>query len=393
MAARKKQTSKSSNPTCRDFAHTGPDTLAGRYLRMFWQPVYYSQNLQPGQVVPIRIMNEDFTLYRGEGGDPHIVAFRCAHRGTQLSAGWVEGDCIRCYYHGWMYDATGQCVAQPAEPQPFASKVRIGAYPTQEYIGLVFAYLGEGPPPPLPRYPEFENFDGVLEISDHAWVRECNFFNNVENVVDFSHVGFVHRTHKASYDGFVQNPNLSFTESEWGITIASKYPNGQLYISQFGMPNRAHLYTMPYDKEIVGWVENLFWWVPIDDESFQQFGISRINLFGEAGDRYRERQAKRRAKRDLDGNQLAAAILAGKVRQKDIEADRVFLTSLQDHVAQIGQGRIADREHERLGQSDVGIIFMRKLWGRELKAFAERRPCKQWTKPPSLGIRYPGQPE
>ncbi len=83
-----------------DFEHTGPGTLAGRYMRMFWQPIYRTEDLVPGRAVPIRIMSEDFTLYRGEGGACHLVAFRCAHRGTQLSTGWVEGDCVRCRYHG-----------------------------------------------------------------------------------------------------------------------------------------------------------------------------------------------------------------------------------------------------------------------------------------------------
>src|SRR4051794_35719415 len=94
----------------RDFVHTGPGTLAGSYLRMFWQPVARSQDLAPGQAIPIRIMSEDFTLYRGQvpqsdgalpnppapdqRGRAHLVAFRCAHRGTQLNVGWVEGDCI-----------------------------------------------------------------------------------------------------------------------------------------------------------------------------------------------------------------------------------------------------------------------------------------------------------
>src|SRR6476661_5158428 len=79
-----------------DYEHTGPGTLAGRYLRSFWQPVSRAVDLAPGRAVPVRMMSEDFTLYRGEGGEPHMVAFRCAHRGTQLSVGWVEGDCIRC---------------------------------------------------------------------------------------------------------------------------------------------------------------------------------------------------------------------------------------------------------------------------------------------------------
>src|SRR5215470_2335861 len=61
---------------------TGPGTLAGKYLRMFWQPVYRSQDLQPGWAKPIKIMSEEFTLYRGDGGKPHVVGFRCPHRGT-----------------------------------------------------------------------------------------------------------------------------------------------------------------------------------------------------------------------------------------------------------------------------------------------------------------------
>ncbi|MCH6545701.1 MAG: hypothetical protein IH796_06840 [Deltaproteobacteria bacterium] len=47
-----------------DFVHTGPGTLAGRYLRMFWQPVYRAQDLGVGRAVPIRIMRESFGLYR-----------------------------------------------------------------------------------------------------------------------------------------------------------------------------------------------------------------------------------------------------------------------------------------------------------------------------------------
>src|SRR5215813_3040234 len=86
------------------FVQTGPGTLAGRYLRMFWHPVYVGDRLKASHAVPIQVMGEKFTLYRGEGGTPYVVDFRCAHRGTQLSVGWVEGECIRCFYHGWKYD-------------------------------------------------------------------------------------------------------------------------------------------------------------------------------------------------------------------------------------------------------------------------------------------------
>ncbi|MBM2812956.1 MAG: Rieske (2Fe-2S) domain protein, partial [Chloroflexi bacterium] len=55
-----------------DFVHTGPDTVAGRYLRMFWHPVSRSQDLPAGKALPIHILNERFTLFRGESGTPHL---------------------------------------------------------------------------------------------------------------------------------------------------------------------------------------------------------------------------------------------------------------------------------------------------------------------------------
>ena len=92
-----------------DFYHTGPGTLAGRYLRMFWQPVSRAKDLVPGKAKPVQLMSERFTLYRGASGKAYLVDFGCAHRGTQLSTGWVEGECIRCRYHGWKYEGNGQC--------------------------------------------------------------------------------------------------------------------------------------------------------------------------------------------------------------------------------------------------------------------------------------------
>ena len=114
-----------------DFAHTGPGTLAGRFIRHFWQPVYVGADLKVGRPVRIQILNEYFTLYRGESGTPYVLEDRCPHRQTSLSLGWVEGDCIRCFYHGWKFDGHGQCVEQPAEKAGFAAKVKARAYPTR----------------------------------------------------------------------------------------------------------------------------------------------------------------------------------------------------------------------------------------------------------------------
>src|SRR5581483_9691220 len=117
----------------------GPGTLMGRYLRSFWQPLCIAADLAPGKALPVRALGENFTVYRGQSGDPHVVEFRCAHRRSQLSIGYIEGDNIRCRYHGWVYDANGQCVEQPGEPQPFCDRIQIRSYPTIEYLGLIHA--------------------------------------------------------------------------------------------------------------------------------------------------------------------------------------------------------------------------------------------------------------
>ena len=82
-------------------------------------------------------------------------------------------------YHGWLFDGSGQCTEQPAEEKSFASKIRIRNCPTREYLGLIFAYFGEGDAPPFPLYPHMEE-EGVLEVlSTEVW--PCNFFQRIDN--------------------------------------------------------------------------------------------------------------------------------------------------------------------------------------------------------------------
>src|SRR5215208_1779019 len=132
---------------------TSADTLMGKLLRSFWQPIAISDQLSNGTALPVRIMGEDLTLYRGTSGKPSLVDGRCAHRCTVLHTGWVQGDQIRCMYHGWLYDGTGQCLEMPAEKGGRPESVKIKAYPVRDYFGLVFAFMGDGAAPEfdLPR--------------------------------------------------------------------------------------------------------------------------------------------------------------------------------------------------------------------------------------------------
>jgi 5,5'-dehydrodivanillate O-demethylase len=374
--AEAEQTADADARNYRDFEHTGPGTLAGRYLRTFWHPVYHVQDLEPGQAVPIRVMSEDFTLYRGKTGKVHLLEFRCAHRGMQLSAGQVEGDCVRCLYHGWLYDGDGQCVEQPAEPEPFCQKIKIRSYPVRDYLGLVFAYLGDGEAPEFPRYPLFEDPSGVLHHD--SYVRPCNYFLNLENALDFIHVGFAHRGARGAFDWRTDCPTLSAEETDWGIMYRMVRPSGKSAMAQFGMPNIVYVRALPNDPE-VDYREFLAWWVPVDDERHTQFTVVIVKKSADVVRRYMERRSALMVQRDLDREDIVKAILAGKLRLQDVDENRVDTVRLSDDLIQSGQGPIEGRRsHERLGRSDVGIILGRKLWARELRALAENRPVRRW---------------
>lgn len=376
------KTKRTRTPRVEDFVETGPDTLAGRYLRRYWQPVYHAVDLAPGQVVPLQIMGQRFTLFRGQRGGAYLVGPRCPHRGTQLSAGWVEDDCIRCFYHGWKFDGAGACVEQPAEDSEFAHKISLEHYPTEEYLGLVFAWLGDGEPPALPRYRDFERFAGLVEIDSYR--RDCNYFQNLENALDMNHVAFVHGDNRAAFRSIGHGRRLHAEESDWGISYTFTREDGARRTQQFGIPNRYNLTALPNDPDI-GWQESLFWWVPVDDARHMQFSLHRVPATGEVAERIRTRRKARRAEIDLSHKTVCDDVLAGRLRMSDVDVARVDIVRLQDDVAQIGQGRITDRGGEHLGRGDVGVTFIRRLWSRETKALIEGAPLKDWTRPPGFG--------
>jgi 5,5'-dehydrodivanillate O-demethylase oxygenase subunit len=361
-----------------DVAHIGPGTLAGRYMRRFWHPVYLARDLPAGRAKPVRILGEDFTLYRGEDGTPHALAFRCAHRGTQLSTGWVEGNELRCFYHGWKYGPDGQCTEQPAEPEPFCQRIKIRSYPVEEYLGLIFAYLGEGQPPALYRFPELEG-EGVVENS--SYVRGCNYFNQLESNMDEVHVSFVHRASAFTDTGLNDDiPTISGEETEYGVVKYGHRRNQPTRASHFFWPN-ALLIAGSVGATNGAVSQNLAWRVPIDDTTHRSFNAAYLPITGEALERYRERQAQRN--RTLEGKptsqQITEMVLRGELHTDDI-SDRPDSVNIQDNVAQMGQGLIADRTTEHLGQSDHMVMAFRRIWQRELRALADGRPTKEWRK-------------
>jgi len=374
-----------------DFVHTGPETIAGRYLRRFWQPVCRSEDLAKEHAVPIRIMSEDFTLYRGESGQPYVVASRCAHRGAQLSTGWVEGDCIRCMYHGWKYEGSGRCVEQPGEEEGFAAKIKIRSYPAQEYLGLVFVYFGEGDPRPLRKHPDFEG-PGVLETGlPEYW--PCNYFNRLDNACDVGHVSFTHRESalRAGRPEQLALRTVSSSETDYGIRTSVSVPGRPPFHTHLHMPNtnqtrsRARIEGSLKDAATL-WVDRLFWRVPIDDENSVSFVIDWMPLEGEAARQYKERRLQARSQVTVSPNEYGQSVITGKMRVKDLDPQMstYYLFWIEDYAVQVGQGRIADRSNEHLGRMDAGVILLRKIWQRELSLLAESKPLKEWTTPSGL---------
>jgi len=376
-------------PDYLDFVHTGPGTLAGPYLRMFWQPVYRVKDLASGRAIPIKIMSEDFTLYRGENGTPHLTAFRCAHRGTQLSTGWVEGDSIRCRYHGWKYDGTGQCVEQPGEEEGSTSKVKIRSYPVKEYLGLIFAYLGEGEAPPLRRYPELER-PGVFETNTPEYW-PCNYYNRLDNACDAAHVAFTHRESgmRAKRLERLGIRTLTAEETEYGVKTTYFLTDQPSVELRFHMPNtnqtRSFLRVEGSLEDAAKLIaDRLFWRVPVDDENCVSFVVDLVPVTGKDVEAYNKRRLEARETiKEVSPNELASQILEGKLRfdEIDLATPIYYLFWIEDYIVQVGQGPVAPRAEDTLGRMDRGVLLMRKLWERELKAFADGRTLKPWKSP------------
>jgi 5,5'-dehydrodivanillate O-demethylase len=364
-----------------DFTSTAPGTLNGQYLRRFWFPVFRSDRLAPGSAKPLRALSEDFTLYRGEDGVPRIVAQRCPHRGTQLSAGFVEGGEIRCLYHGWKFAGDGRCTEQPAESSAFAAKVCIRSCPAREHVGLIFAYFGEGEPPPFPHIPGFSG-DGILEHTENPV--DYNYFQGWENDFDAYHAVFTHRTGGVHYEPLMEE---TYEEKPFGIVRYSKWADGTPRAVTYALPTTVHLFgpaATYYRDRGVGpkMRETYIMHLPVDDTHQVVFQAQNIVVPPDERAVYREHQAAFRALWESHPSApLTADLLAGRRTLAELRGtdEAPYMAWVEDGAAQAGQGPIADRTSERLGRSDQGVIFLRKLWARELRALAEDGTIKAWT--------------
>lgn len=208
----------------------GPGTAMGDWMRLYWLPFYPSDGLvADGQPKRVKLLGEDLVAFRDSDGKPGLVANACPHRGAPLMFGRNEECGLRCVYHGWKFDVSGQVVDLPAEPEGsrLKERVRVKAYPCIERNGVIWAYLGDAETaPPLP---EIEwNLTPAENVHVSFRVQECNWLQALEGEIDSAHAPILHGRidAKGAINDWVaaqdMRPRFKCQEQPFGVSIASR---------------------------------------------------------------------------------------------------------------------------------------------------------------------------
>ncbi len=342
----------------------GPGTPMGELMRRYWHPIAASVELDADNPTKeVRLLGEDLVLYRDAKGTLGLVEPSCAHRKANLSYGIPEENGIRCAYHGWIFNETGQCVDQPSEPEgsKFKEKVRIKAYKAQELGGAIFAYMGPEPAPLLPRI-DVLVWPGIRRTqSVHI---PCNWLQCHENSLDPLHFQWLHRY----WGGWIMNKQRPPEERDaWNARIGARGADHRkigFEITDYGVIKRrlvgdeteqddhwqmGHPILFP---NILHITSNLQYRVPVDDTHTLHFVIDLQPL--------------------APGQEQPEVVPHQEVPCFDekgrIKADWVLG---QDQAAWIMQGSIMDRSTERLGVSDVGLIMFRRMLNEQMEIVAQ----------------------
>jgi phenylpropionate dioxygenase-like ring-hydroxylating dioxygenase large terminal subunit len=353
----------------------------------------------------VRLLGENFVAFRDSEGRVGIVEPHCPHRGANLFFGRNEACGIRCVYHGWKFDVHGNCVEMPTSPREIAErlrdKARVRALQVREWGDVIWAYMGKGDAPQLPR------FEFATVPATHRYVskklQQCNWAQACEGGLDTAHFSYLHAGvrdgEKVSLlqtlpgaavvrNGENEPPNIAsfrwmandgmpeFTvmQHDAGLVLgaARKTDSDDLYwrVTQFLMPNHS---LAPGSWP--GGIQLGNTWVPIDDTSCWIFCYA-WHPERAVTDQERERWER--------GSGIFPAMDAQFVpirnRDNDYQIDRkrqressytgIEGISEQDAAIADSQGLIADRTRELLGQTDLGVVRFRRMMLAAAKSIA-----------------------
>ena len=361
----------------------GPGTPAGTLLRRYWQPAALTEELSgPRPVKPVRLLGEDFVLFKDGEGRYGLLDRHCAHRRADLAFGRCEGGGLRCAFHGWLFDVEGQCLETPAEPdEKFCQRVRQRAYPAVERNGIVFAYLGEGEPPAFPDFDCFVAPDAYT-FAFKGYV-DCNWLQILEVGIDPAHTSFLHRFFEdadptlnygrpfraTSADSDMPitkvmrdhaRPKIEVVPTDYGMRLCTRRQisdlNTHIRVTHLYFP-QAFVIPLSADMTITQWH------VPVDDAHSYWYAI--FTSFGAPVNQREMRDARlelytlpdykpRRNKSNdygFDPNEQAHHTYTGMGSDVNVH----------DQWAVESQGAIHDRTREFLGQTDMAIVRYRRL--------------------------------
>ena len=363
----------------------GPGTPMGEFARRFWIPFLTASELSEADGAPrrVRLLGEDLVAFRQTDGRVGLLDAHCPHRKARLFFGRNEECGLRCIYHGWKFDADGDCVDVPNVPDGnrLRRKVRITSYPVREIGGCLFAYMGPRdampPEPHLPWRRAQENaapgeiFGAVMRIEGKG-----NYLQHIENLVDDSHLSWLHAgvgdessplgaLQGVSFDDLhpVADPVCSTATGVLaGFTRTN--PDGSLNV-------RANAFSLPFTTDVMnppplkmGTWQTI---VPIDDHNHMFFGGAYSTDgpldFEALGPMAKEMAIEfepgtARLKRNSDNDYLI---------DREMQRTRSFsgIVGIRAQDCAIAEiqgpgGTIADRSIEYLCASDKAVIELRK---------------------------------
>lgn len=350
----------------------GPGTQMGDYLRRYWHPVAGASEFDSKSVRPIRLFGEDLVLYKDLSGNYGLMQRRCPHRNADLAFGLVEKCGLRCAYHGWEFDAGGQCTHQPYEeivdPQArLRQRTKVTAYPVREKAGMLWAYMGPAPAPELPDWEPFSYEHGFAQVV-MAEI-PCNWFQCQENSIDPIHFEWTHNNWTARQ----QDANAGYVPTHLKV-LFEEFDYGFVYKRLRAQETESNpMWTV---GRVTLWPNGFYlghhfeWRVPIDDENT----LSIFWIFN------------RVPKEQEPYHQPSIPSWYGPLYDENGDWITSHVAN-QDFAAWVGQGRITDRTKETLGASDRGVVMMRRKFFDELEHVAAGGAPKGLVTDPAINDR------
>lgn len=361
---------------------TGPGAPMGDLFRRYWIPACLSERLPRPDCDPIRLplLGERLVAFRDSSGRVGLLDEACPHRQTSLALARNEDCGLRCIYHGWKIDISGNVLETPPEPpnSAFARSIQHTAYPTREAGGLVWTYMG--PPEYMPTFPDFEWMGLPIEnIWPHHFRQQCNYLQGLDGDVDAAHAAYLHSSDdelQRQQGGPVAyrflggpRPGISVGRASWGLKILMAWeqhqdPASRVYWVTPFVPPMYRLFRLG-DPNYDGGLFHA--WVPIDDENHWVYSVL-FNKLGPIDDKMK------RLLDDSQGytwsdpeNEYRAREWTGDGYRQDREAMRrgesfsgISKVQMQDLAIQHSMGPIADRSKENLATEDYGVREVRK---------------------------------